>query len=75
MWEDNLWIHWPEQCRYCNNEACNYIMKNNVEKYISNLLEVGKNTEFVYGSLRWRCDYFNFDKEKYMEDAQLESNG
>ena len=69
MWQDGFWIYWPEQCKYCNSQACNYIMKNNVQEYISNLLKIEKKTEFVYGSLYWSCDYFNFDKDKYLRDA------
>lgn len=52
-----MWIYWKEQCKYCKAQ-CSYIMKNNVAEFIKELSKIEKNTKFVYGTLKWSCDYF-----------------
>lgn len=57
-------IYWKEQCDYCTNQNCGY--KEDVKSYIERLTKLDKETKNVFGSLRFSCDYFYLDKERYV---------
>lgn len=69
------WIYWPEQCNFCkgyhflseNNKPCD---KEKMKEFITKLLDLEHCTKGVYGSLEFKCDYFNLDDEKYTEFVQ-----
>ena len=59
-----MWIYWKEQCNYCSNyENCSYY--NKVQELISRLDSIDRYTTGVYGTLKWACDYFKVDENKY----------
>lgn len=61
------YVYWLEECKYCKNrEGCKYRAK--VEEMKLALAKLEKSYKGVYGSLKWNCDYFVFDREKYWED-------
>ena len=63
---DNTWIYWKEQCHYCkNNPCCEY--KEAMFQYIEDL-EAVKPIKNIYGTLKFICDYFIIDKEKYEKE-------
>ena len=62
-----MWIYWVEQCKYCkNSNACEYVEK--VKEFTEKLIQLEKETEGIYGSLKFNCDYFIADKDKYYKE-------
>lgn len=60
-------VYWIDECKYCKNrKLCKYRIK--VEKMKLALMILEKSYEGVYGSLKWKCDYFVFDREEYWKD-------
>lgn len=67
-----MWIYWKEQCIYCKNRIkCEHIKR--VQRYIKEIDAVSDRG--VYGTLKWECDYFNFDEEEYIKKNYQEING
>ena len=62
-----MWIYWVEQCKYCKQCNCDKEYKAKVNNYINKLQHLEKITTGVYGTLKFNCDYFIFDKDKYIE--------
>lgn len=63
-----MWIYWKEQCKYCKNNArCSDI--DTVQKLIEHLASVEAQYIGICGSLKWECDYWKFDGDKYMSDC------
>lgn len=61
-----MWIYYREQCEYCKNQKdCEYIQK--AQELMKHLDLVERQYKGVYGTLKWTCDYFNFDEEKYFK--------
>lgn len=59
-----MWIYWKEQCNYCSNyKNCSYY--NKAQELISKLDNIDRHTTGIYGTLKWTCDYFIADKDKY----------
>ena len=59
-----MWIYWKEQCKYCSNyENCSYY--NKAKELISKLDNIDRHTTGIYGTLKWTCDYFMVDENKY----------
>ena len=64
MFIDGKWIYWKEQCEYCTNrKVCDY--RENVKEYTKKLEAIEAK---VYGSLRFKCDYFILDERVYQEN-------
>lgn len=71
-----VWIYWPEQCKLCKgyffnseNKPCN---RERTEEFINNLRQLEHHTKEVWGSLEFKCDYFNLDEEKYKNSSQAD---
>lgn len=74
---NSAWIYWPEQCKYCMHRNENYTQQYRATKLgcdceathelINALQQVEHHAKGVYGSLDFKCDYFNLDEEAYME--------
>ena len=64
-----MWIYWKEQCHYClNRNNCEY--KPRMGEYIAALDAIDDHG--VYGSLKFNCDYFCVDEEKYWAENRGE---
>lgn len=58
------YIYYKEQCDYCkNNNKCEY--KRRTQKFIETISGVEFFANGVYGSLSFRCDYFDLDQLAY----------
>ena len=68
------YIYYKEQCKYClKNGKCNYQKKTQAFLDAINCIEYLASG--VYGSLNFRCDYFNLDESAYRKDNPPESCG
>ena len=71
-----IWIYFPDQCKLCNGytfisngKPCN---RKATEEYISALMNINSNG--VYGSLQFKCDYFALDEEKLKNTPPYNEN-
>lgn len=66
-----MYIYWKEQCKYCiNKDKCPY--QDAVRVLINKLSIIEKSTKNCWGSLKWLCDYFILDTNKYIEESHIE---
>ena len=71
---NNMWIYWREECSYCiNRKNCQY--KDKMIEFKNKLHNLEKETKGIYGSLKFNCDYFMVDEEKYWNDNIGEQGG
>ena len=68
------YIYYKEQCKYClKNGKCDYQKKTQTFLDAINVIEHLANG--VYGSLSFKCDYFDLDRLAYNKDNPPESCG
>lgn len=71
------WIYWPEQCDYCkgyifsDGKPC---CKELTKEFFNKLRQIEHHSKGVYGSLSFKCDYFNLDDDKYNNSRYNECN-
>lgn len=67
----NSWVYWKDECDYCaKNKKCQICRQTKDFRGALGTLE--RNTEKVYGTLKFNCDYFIIDQEKYNRDHEPE---
>lgn len=67
-------IYWRDECKYCKNyENCEY--KHRMKNFKEALYYMECSVNGVYGRLRFNCDYFVVDEEKYWKDNIGETKG
>jgi len=66
-----VWIWYPDQCKLCGgfhfmstNEPCD---KEKTQRLIDDIRDLESRYHGVYGSIEFRCDYFNLDEEKWRQ--------
>lgn len=70
--KNNKWVYWKEECDMCSNRTnCEY--EENARKYRKDLAKVKSSN--VYGTLKFNCDYFVLDEEKYDKENPGECCG
>lgn len=68
-----MFIYWKEECKYCiNNKDCPY--KNQMKNFKEALSYMEKSVKGIYGRLKFNCDYFVIDKDKYWDENTGECN-
>ena len=68
------YIYYKEQCNLCTNKGkCEYEKK--TQKFIETIGGVEYLANGVFGSLSFKCDYFNLDELKYNEELTTETCG
>ena len=66
-------VYCIEECKYCKNrKLCKYKAK--VEEMKLALAKLESSYKGVYGSLKWKCDFFVFDREEYWKDNMVNKN-
>ena len=71
---NNHYIYYKEQCKYClKNGKCDYQKK--TQTFLDAINGIEHLVSGVYGSLNFRCDYFDFDELAYIKDNPPESCG
>ena len=69
---NNPYIYYKEQCKYCLEKGkCDYQKKTQI--FLDAINGIEHLASGVYGSLNFRCDYFNLDELEYRKDNQPES--
>ena len=67
-----MWIYYKDQCKYCKNQNnCEYTQK--TQELMEHLAFIEHQHKGVYGTLKWTCDYFYFDEDKYYKDNMGEN--
>ena len=67
-----MWIYWKEECRYCvNRNRCEY--KRQMIDFKTALVYMKKSLKGIYGTLKFNCNYFLLDADKYEEENIGES--
>ena len=70
----NPYIYYKQQCDYCLRKGkCDYEMKTRV--FVNTISGVEALSSGVYGSLSFKCDYFDLDQLAYNKDNPPESCG
>jgi len=73
--KSNPYIYWKEECLYCTkSKNCKYAVDMATFKNILSDIEkiwTGK----IFGSLSFKCDYFELDEAFYIENHMEVSNG
>ena len=68
------YIYYKEQCNVCTNKGkCEYEKK--TRKFIETIGGVEYLANGVFGSLSFKCDYFNLDELEYSEKMTTETCG
>ena len=68
------YIYYKEQCKYClKNGKCDYQKK--TQTFLDAINGIEHLANGVYGSLSFKCDYFDLDKLAYNKDNPPESCG
>lgn len=68
------YIYYKEQCKYClKNGKCNYQKK--TQTFLDAINGIEHLANGVYGSLSFKCDYFDLDQLAYNKDNPPESCG
>ena len=69
---NNPYIYYKEQCKYCLKKGkCDY--QKNTQTFLDAINGIEHLASGVYGSLNFRCDYFNLDELAYRKDNPPES--
>ena len=67
-------IYYKEQCDYCINKGiCNY--ERRTRTFVETISGVESLTRGVFGSLSFKCDYFNLDHVSYDKANPPTCNG
>ena len=70
----NPYIYYKEQCKYClKNGKCDYQKK--TQTFVDAINGFERLVNGVYGSLSFRCDYFDLDQLAYSKDNPPETCG
>ena len=68
------YIYYKEQCKYClENGKCDYQKK--TQTFLDAINGIEHLANGVYGSLSFKCDYFDLDQLAYNKDNPPESCG
>ena len=68
------YIYYNEQCKYClKNGKCDYQKK--TQTFLDAINGIEHLANGVYGSLSFKCDYFDLDQLAYNKDNPPESCG
>lgn len=68
------YIYYKEQCNYClKNGKCDYQKK--TQTFLDAINGIEHLANGVYGSLSFKCDYFDLDQLAYNKDNPPESCG
>ena len=68
------YIYYKEQCKYClKNGKCDYQKK--TQTFLDAINGIEHLANGVYGSLSFKCDYFDLDQFAYNKDNPPESCG
>ena len=68
------YIYYKEQCKYClKNGKCDYRKK--TQTFLDAINGIEHLANGVYGSLSFKCDYFDLDQLAYNKDNPPESCG
>ena len=68
------YIYYKEQCKYClKNGKCDYQKK--TQTFLDAINGIEHLANGVYGSLSFKCDYFDLDHLAYNKDNPPESCG
>ena len=66
------YIYYKEQCKYClKNGKCDYQKK--TQTFLDAINGIEHLANGVYGSLSFKCDYFDLDQLAYNKDNPPES--
>ena len=69
---NNPYIYYKDQCKYCFKKGkCDYQKK--TQTFLDTINGIEHLASGVYGSLNFRCDYFDFDELAYRKDNPPES--
>ena len=70
----NPYIYYKQQCDYCLRKGkCDYEKK--TRAFVNTISGVEALSSGVYGSLSFKCDYFDLDQLAYNKDNPPESCG
>ena len=70
----NPYIYYKQQCDYCLQKGkCDYEKK--TRAFVNTISGVEALSSGVYGSLSFKCDYFDLDQLTYNKDNPPESCG
>ena len=68
------YIYYKEQCKYClKNGKCDYQKK--TQTFLDAINGIEHLANGVYGSLSFKCDYFDLDQLAYNKDNPPETCG
>ena len=68
------YIYYKEQCKYClENGKCDYQKK--TQTFLDAINGIEHLANGVYGSLSFKCDYFDLDQLAYNKDNPPETCG
>lgn len=68
------YIYYKEQCDLCTNKGkCEY--EKRTRTFVETIGSMDSLTSGVYGSLSFKCDYFNLDELAYNKANVPECNG
>lgn len=71
---NNPYIYYKEQCKYCLKQGkCAHQKK--MQTFLDAINGIEHLASGVYGSLNFRCDYFDFDELAYRKYNPPESCG
>lgn len=69
---NKVYIYYKKQCDYCTNKGkCDYEFK--TRTFVETIGGVVSLANGVYGSLDFKCDYFDLDEVAYYKDNMPES--
>jgi hypothetical protein len=68
------YVYYKEQCNYCRNKGkCDY--EKRTRTFVETIGGVERLTNGVYGSLDFKCDYFDLDQLAYNKENPPETCG
>lgn len=70
----NVYVYYKKQCDYCTQKSkCNYEKK--TRTFVETISGVNYLASGVYGSLDFKCDYFDLDEVAYNKENLPEACG
>ena len=70
----NAYVYYKEQCNYCVNRGkCGYEKK--TRTFVETISGINSTASGVFGSLDFKCDYFDLDKISYSKENPAETCG
>jgi uncharacterized OB-fold protein len=71
---NNVYVYYKKQCDYCTNKGkCDYEKK--TRTFVETISGVNSLASGVFGSLDFKCDYFDLDEMSYSKENPPESCG